>query len=977
MACTQNCVNAASESAQLAFNNFMQCLANSGYSNCWDLCPEGDVESCTEEGLTCLNESFAQCEDDYFECFHGGWSCSELEDCILANTQDAVFPDCLDWYQSSAEVCEGYFECLPHGTVEAQKAWLEFGACLKDTGYYDCSTEDIVCSTLGLIPCTGLLAACANGVEDCSGIFDCADGCDAQDYACGLACAASGSEAAQSAWWSLQECAIEVCDDIFPSECATQAKSGECAGFWQYCESGECAPACAGKECGGDGCGGLCDTCPDDQVCFDGECNDENDMDGDGLTNDCEEQLGTSALDPDSDGDGLPDGVEDSDQDCEWEPNDGETNPFDMDTDGDGLLDGEEHELGTNPFDMDTDDDGLLDGEEHELGECLDPANADSDQDGLTDGDELAGNASDPCLPDSDGDGLYDVSETWDGTDALDHDSSAVDSDGDGLSDGFESEAIGSEPSNDDTDGDGMGDAEEALPLLDGYVTNPSDADTDDDGVVDGLDCNPVDIKTYPNAPEICDGVDNDCDSIVDEEGTCCGNGECDNGETCTSCEVDCGACCPNATCDTGETECSCPEDCGMCTGCCDNGSCVSPATDEQCGHDGLPCSPCTGPAVCLEGTCTCLCSDSDLEPLELCGADLATYSNLCELKCSIGGPNCDSLESCPQLLYLGACKPECCEESGCPSTYEPVCGTDGKTYCNICTLQLCPETPAPEVHCLGVCADPAICPDATDDCDPMCGLMGAVPQTFGNQSLLECFGASPLWEGDCCKSCWGDESPVCSDNFESFENECFQVCLSPEQTALYEIPEEDDGTYWTEVCEVCQCDLSIASPVCGTDFRTYANQCALDCAHALFGEPAASPYCDYECFTPACPCPVGTGGDVVPDLVGGDSNGKMGVCGADGNTYGNDCAAAQASIAVAAATWCPSCELLCIAAGYSPNCCADGVTYPNSCIPQQCNDNLDVAECSKGKCCLTADDCDDGVPGTTDACNAGVCENL
>jgi thiol-disulfide isomerase/thioredoxin len=63
------------------------------------------------------------------------------------------------------------------------------------------------------------------------------------------------------------------------------------------------------------------------------------------------------------------------------------TNPEKADTDGDGIDDGEEGELGTDPTLADTDGDGLQDGEEGELG--TDPINADSDADGFNDMDEI------------------------------------------------------------------------------------------------------------------------------------------------------------------------------------------------------------------------------------------------------------------------------------------------------------------------------------------------------------------------------------------------------------------------------------------------------------------------------------------------------------------------------------------------------------------------------------------------------------
>lgn len=117
------------------------------------------------------------------------------------------------------------------------------------------------------------------------------------------------------------------------------------------------------------------------------------------------------------------------------------------DSDGDGLSDDYEDEIGTDPNNPDSDDDALNDGEEvNDTG--TDPLDPDGDSDGLSDGQEVLEVGSDPFNPDSDGDGLWDgegefewVREVYgDNTDPLD-----PDTDGDGYQDGFEMEA-GSNP---------------------------------------------------------------------------------------------------------------------------------------------------------------------------------------------------------------------------------------------------------------------------------------------------------------------------------------------------------------------------------------------------------------------------------------------------------------------------------------------------------------------------------------------------
>ncbi len=67
-----------------------------------------------------------------------------------------------------------------------------------------------------------------------------------------------------------------------------------------------------------------------------------------------------------------------------------------------------------------------------------------------------------------------------------------------------------------DDDCDGTTDQGAPDPDKDG-LANCVDPDDDGDGAPDGLDCAPDDAATGPGKVELCDGVDNDCDSQTDE----------------------------------------------------------------------------------------------------------------------------------------------------------------------------------------------------------------------------------------------------------------------------------------------------------------------------------------------------------------------------------------------------------------------------------------------------------------------------
>lgn len=123
----------------------------------------------------------------------------------------------------------------------------------------------------------------------------------------------------------------------------------------------------------------------------------DNDLDGDGISNDVEIANGTNPYSKDTDNDGIVDTDE---------VNLYKSDPLKIDTDADGLTDYEEIQYKTKLLDSDSDDDGLNDFDEIMIFGSL-PLKADSDSDGLSDYDEVF-NGLGVLNKDTDGDNYID-----------------------------------------------------------------------------------------------------------------------------------------------------------------------------------------------------------------------------------------------------------------------------------------------------------------------------------------------------------------------------------------------------------------------------------------------------------------------------------------------------------------------------------------------------------------------------------------
>ena len=82
----------------------------------------------------------------------------------------------------------------------------------------------------------------------------------------------------------------------------------------------------------------------------------------------------------------------------------------------------------------------------------------------------------------------------------------------------------------------------------------------------------------------------------------------------------------------------------------------------------------------CFLPDCPTACT-ADFSPV--CGSDGVTYSNQCTLEVVACKRNDRGL----RVAKVGKCSKDSCP-SLCPADFTPVCGTDGITYSNLCNLQ-------------------------------------------------------------------------------------------------------------------------------------------------------------------------------------------------------------------------------------------------------------------------------------------------
>jgi len=337
------------------------------------------------------------------------------------------------------------------------------------------------------------------------------------------------------------------------------------------------------------------------------------------------------------------------------------------------------------------------------------------------------------------------------------------------------------------------------------YAVLDHDLDGDPPIVCGGTDCNDASSAISGLTPEICDGVDQDCDTRIDEANattSACGDLSVCTGGTCR-CGVEHDLCLVSEPADPFgyRQECvdvqSDPRACGSCDNACPdgiacvhgvcacpaatpdacNGACLDFRTDPQ--SCGTCANVCPDAIACVAGVCNCPAGT------HACGAACVDYAtdesncgscgNVCfggvtctagRCPCAGGVTTCSG--TCTNLTdnFCGACN-QYCEGTCNPTTHACTCTGAGQTACRYDD-----GTGGYQVQCIDLMTNEYACGDCNHRCPNHEGCVGGVCtgclapyMDCGAGGAPNCIDVTSDSEncGACGRTCAGSRTGTCS----------------------------------------------------------------------------------------------------------------------------------------------------------------------------------------------------------------------
>ena len=251
------------------------CAPYCGGKECGDDGCEGQCGDC-DDGLSCTAD----------QCKGGGCFNSLAIGCLIGGTcyQDGdnnpvnFCEDC-DSVQNPyffSKVDDGEI-CGPNGKCLNGKCKCEFEECLGtccevgDNCYFGtCCTPDCLGKQCGTDGCGGSCGTCDDALsctEDLCVVDQCAHLVEPLWCAIGTECVQAGT--------TMKYYACQMCLPGFSQLDWTAVDDGQACGSGAFCGDGLCCDHvthCIYKQCGSDGCGWNCGTCPPGHLCNNGQC---------------------------------------------------------------------------------------------------------------------------------------------------------------------------------------------------------------------------------------------------------------------------------------------------------------------------------------------------------------------------------------------------------------------------------------------------------------------------------------------------------------------------------------------------------------------------------------------------------------------------------------------------------------------------------------------------------------------------------